>query len=389
MEGAIQGAGESDQTTRGRVACAHCGVEVEDGAFCSACGAHLGHSDQSRAAGRTHAFAANPHEAVHQPTLLSTLLPHLEQYRLHLCRWALVAGVLGVVATLLVGNAGLATVLAALIVPIVYVACVNHADGHQGESFAALALTVLGGGIVGAGLAILSRLYLGQLQLAQIAAMAQGRPPLSLILFLGVTLPLIGEMLKLAGPLLLRRWPRFRNEVMDGAVFGVASGVGFAAASTLVNYWPIVRGGYAPTGAAGLLDWTATLVGLAILRPLIHGTTSGLIGAGIWAARLRRGSVSVPVIVGLGGAVVYSLGELLLLSRGTLAVLALHALVLVILLTTLRRTIHEALPVDARAIGLAGGTLVCQRCHCATEARVFCTHCGTALQAQPKRSRAG
>jgi RsiW-degrading membrane proteinase PrsW (M82 family) len=311
------------------------------------------------------------------------------QYRLHLYRWALVAGVLGVVATLLVANAGLATVLAALIVPVIYVAYIHHADVHEGEPVAVLALTVLFGGIVGAGLALLSRQYLGQLALGQIAAMAQGRPPLSLVLFLGITLPLLAELLKLAGPLLLRRWPRFRNEVMDGAVFGIASGVGFAAASTLVNYWPIIRGGYAPTGAAGLSDWTATLVGLAILRPLIHGTTSGLIGAGIWAATLRRGNVTLPVLAGFGGAVVYSLGELLLLSRGTLAVLALHGLVLGLLLTTLRRTIHEALLLDARALGLEGGTLVCQSCQRPTEARVFCSHCGTALRAQPKRSRSG
>jgi len=97
--------------------------------------------------------------------------------------------------------------------------------------------------------------------------------------------------------------------------------------------------------------------------------------------------VTLPVLVGLGGAVVYSLGELLLLNRGTLAVLALHALVLALLLTTLRRTIHEALLLDARAFGLTGGTLVCQSCHRVTEARVFCAHCGTALRAQPKGAR--
>lgn len=293
------------------------------------------------------------------------------------------------VATLLVANAGLATVLAALVVPLVSVAYIRRADVQGGRPLAVLASMVLLGGLAGAGLALVTRLYMEQLPLAQIVAMAQGRPPLSLALFLGITLPLLGELLKLVGPLLLRRWPHFRNEVMGGIVFGVASGVGFAAASTLVNYWPVIRGGYAPTGAAGIWDWTATLAGLAILRPLVHGTTSGLIGAGIWAAALRRGSVTLPVVVGLGGAVVYSLGELLLLSRGTLAVLALHGLVLVLLLTTLRRTIHEALLLDARALGLEGGTLLCQRCHRSTEARVFCTHCGTALRALPKRSRAG
>ena len=93
-------------------------------------------------------------------------------------------------------------------------------------------------------------------------------------------------------------------------------------------------------------------------------------------------------MVGFGSAVVYSLGELLLLSRGTLSVLALHGLLLVLLLTTLRRTIHTALLLDARALGLEGGRLVCQSCQQPTEARVFCTRCGAALRAQSKRLRA-
>jgi RsiW-degrading membrane proteinase PrsW (M82 family) len=387
MEGAISAAGGTVPDGAGRVQCGHCGVEIQDGAFCSACGAHLTHADQRRAAGRTHADAASPDEAVHQPALLSTLLPHLGQYRLHLYRWALVAGALGVVATLLLGNAGLATILAALVVPTVYVAYIHQADVHEGEPVLVIGSTVLAGALLGVALAALVRFYLGKLALSQLLAAAQGAPSASLVLLLGVTVPLLSELVKLVGPVTLRRWPRFRNEIMDGAVFGVASGVGFAASSTLVNYWPIIRGGYVPGGAAGLSDWTATLVGLAILRPLVHGTTSGLLGAGIWAATLRRGRVTLPVLAGLGGAVVYSLGELLLLSRGTLVVLAFHGLLLVVLLTTLRRTIHEALLLDARALGLEGGTLVCQRCHQTTEARVFCSRCGTALRAQSKRAR--
>jgi hypothetical protein len=58
-----------------------------------------------------------------------------------------------------------------------------------------------------------------------------------------------------------------------------------------------------------------------------------------------------------------------------------------VLLLVLRRTIHQALLFDGRALGLAGGTLVCPNCRQSTEARVFCTQCGTALRAQPKRYR--
>lgn len=367
--------------------CEHCGIEVEDGEFCSACGAHLTRTDPTRATRRLHAFAASPRQGVYYPHVFSTILPHLEYYRLHLYRWGMVAGLLLVVATLFVGNAGLATVLAALVVPILYVAYIHHADVHEGEPLVVLGSTVLCGAMLGVALAGLTRSYVGRFALTQIIATAQGSPPASLVLLLGVSVPLVGELLKLAGPLFLRRWPQFRNEVMDGAVFGVAAGVGFAAGSTLVNYWPIIRGGYAPAAGAGLADWTATLVGLAIIRPLVQGTTSALVGAGIWAASLRRGDTVLPIALGFGGAIVYSLGELLLLSRGTLVVLALHGIVLAVLLLTLRRTIHQALLFDGRALGLEGGTLACPGCHQSTEARVFCTHCGTALRAQPKRYR--
>jgi len=370
-----------------RIACEHCGVEVEDGAFCSACGAHLVHIDQQRAASRLHAFAASPHQGVYHPALLSTLLPHLQQYQRHLYRWGFVAGIVVVVAALLLANAGLATVLAVLVVPILYVAYIHHTDVHEGEPLVVIASTLVSGGLFGVAVAGLTRFYLGRLALTQLIATAQGSPPLSLVLLLGVTVPLVSELVKLAGPLFLRRWPRFRNEVMDGMVFGVAAGVGFAAGSTLVNYWPIIKGGYVPPTGPGLSDWTATVLGLAILRPLVQGTTTALIGAGIWALSLRRGDVILPIAAGLGGAVAYSLGEVLLLSRGTLVVLALHGLLLVLLLAVLRRTIHQALLLDARALGLEGGVLVCQSCRQQTDARVFCTHCGTALRAQPKRFR--
>jgi RsiW-degrading membrane proteinase PrsW (M82 family) len=370
-----------------RIACEHCGVEVEAGAFCSACGAHLAHTNRRRAARRIHAFAAGPHQGVYHPAVFSTILPHLQRHRMHLYRWGMLLGVVLVVAALFLANAGLATVLAALIVPILYVAYIYHADVHEGEPLVVIGSTVLCGALLGVVMAALTRYYLGHFALTQIIATAQGFPRLSFVLFVGVTVPLISEFVKLAGPLFLRRWPQFRNEVMDGAVFGVAAGVGFAAGSTLVNYWPIIKGGYAPNAGAGLADWTATLIGLAIIRPLVQGTTSALIGAGIWAAALRRGDVILPVVVGFAGALLYSLGELLLLNRGTLTVLSLHLVILAVLLLMLRRTIHQALLFDARALGLEGGTLDCPNCHQPTEARVFCTHCGTALRAQPKHFR--
>jgi RsiW-degrading membrane proteinase PrsW (M82 family) len=164
--------------------------------------------------------------------------------------------------------------------------------------------------------------------------------PTSTMLLLGVTVPLVGELLKLAGPLRFRGALLFRDETANGAVLGATSGVGYAAASTLVNYWPIVRDGYAPTGVAGLADWSVTLIGLAIPKPLIHGTTSGPVMVGICAATVRRDLMIVPALAGLCGGVVYGLGDLLLNRHGTISVLLLHGLLLAILLTLLWRIVR-------------------------------------------------
>ena len=378
---------EARAIRRPEVECDHCGVVVQDGPFCAACGAHLTHAHQDRAARRRPAFVAAPHEPVHQPAILTTLLPHLTQFRAHTYRWALVAGAAIVVGALLLANVGVAVVAAAFVVPIMYVVYIHDADVHEGEPLAVVALTVGYGALVGVLVALLTRAYVVRYALPGLLGSIDHPPPASLLLLLGVTVPILTELVKLVGPLGLRRWPHFKNEVMDGAVFGVAAGVGFAAGSTLVNYWPFIRGGYSPVGAAGLSDWAATLLGLAILRPLIHGTTAALIGMGAWAALLRRGAVVPPVALGLAGAVLYSLGELVLLHRGTLIVLAFHAALLAGLLTILRHVMHEALLGDARALGLEGGTVACRNCHRTTEARVFCTHCGVALRAQPKGLR--
>jgi hypothetical protein len=228
------------------IECDHCGVEVQDGAFCAACGAHLIHHDDERATERRHAFAAHPHEAVHHPAVLTTILPHLTQLRLHKYRWALIGGAGLVMAALMFANAGAAVVLAATIVPLLYVLYIYDADVHEGEPFAVIACTVISGALFGVLVALIGRAYVARVTLLQMGSGMDRPPSLGYLLLFGVALPILGQLAVLAGPLLLRRWPHFRNEVMDGIVFGVAAGVGFAGGSTLVNYWPMVRIDHTP-----------------------------------------------------------------------------------------------------------------------------------------------
>ena len=64
----------------------------------------------------------------------------------------------------------------------------------------------------------------------------------SYILLTGVGLPLLGQALMLVGPLALYvARPRF-DHLLDGLVFGAASGLGFAAAQSIIYSWLLIQG---------------------------------------------------------------------------------------------------------------------------------------------------
>ncbi len=104
---------------------------------------------------------------------------------------------------------------------------------------------------------------------------------------------LIEEAAKLVFPIGLFIWWRYRSE-SDGLLFGVASGMGFAALETM---------GY---GLVSLLKTQGDLTTLenvllvrGILSPLGHAAWTGLICAALWYGRARTGRVftwAVPLV---------------------------------------------------------------------------------------------
>ncbi|MER3439685.1 MAG: hypothetical protein C4346_19990, partial [Chloroflexota bacterium] len=91
------------------------------------------------------------------------------------------------------------------------------------------------------------------------------------VLFVGLLLPLVAELLKLTGPLFLRQQAAFRNEVMDGAILGAASGGGYAVAAAIVYFWPLLQNDPPPGSVA---NWTAALIGVLVVRPAISCATT-------------------------------------------------------------------------------------------------------------------
>ena len=77
--------------------CDHCAHDVPDGVFCTRCGAHQGTTYEfGNARTREHRYAAHPGEHVAQPSVITTLFPHLGHHKVHEFRWALIVGLAGV-----------------------------------------------------------------------------------------------------------------------------------------------------------------------------------------------------------------------------------------------------------------------------------------------------
>lgn len=64
--------------------CDHCAHDVPDGVFCTRCGAHQGTTAElGDAKTREHRYAAHPGEHVAQPSMFTTLFPHLGHHKIH------------------------------------------------------------------------------------------------------------------------------------------------------------------------------------------------------------------------------------------------------------------------------------------------------------------
>ena len=82
-----------------------------------------------------------------------------------------------------------------------------------------------------------------------------------------------------AGPLVLLQYKRF-NDVLDGATFGVASGVAFVGAQTLVTALDLFDSGLRPVGEIG--PWIVRLLVLGVAMPVVAaGAIGGLCGV-LW-----------------------------------------------------------------------------------------------------------
>jgi len=373
---------EPDATDARRIECPVCGRAVPDGAFCGACGAHLG----GTAAGSVHrryAYAADPAQHVLHPSIVSTLFPHLPHRQRRPFQIAVGLTLLLLIVLSLARLTGPAIAVAALAIPLIYLLYLYQVEVYEDEPVLIVGATLVLGVVVGAVWAYVTGPRITQILLGDSTfGVTAGNVALG-----GVVLPLVAQALMLLGALAL--YPRRRyDEALDGFTFGVAGALGFTLAVTIVTLLPTLRQGLqsnVPVGS-NLLD----ILQRGLLTPLINASTTGLLAGALWLRRgpIRRlrfhaaavswGSVVAGVVV-----VRVFLGVVSVLLLDPLRNAAAQAIALVLLIVWVRVAIHQMLLTEAVETPI-GPALPCSHCHYVVPRMAFCAHCGIATRATPK-----
>jgi hypothetical protein len=370
------------------VQCDHCANDVPDGVFCTRCGAHQGTTGESGDAKlREHHYAAHPGEHVAQPSIFTTLFPHLGRHKIHEFRWAFTAGIAGVLLLYLAGLITAAILVSAFLIPVLYLIYLYEAQVYRDEPATVLGFTLGGGIVVGIVVTILGRAIYNPFDY-NVNPLSNAGVSIGALLIVGLAMPVVQEILKAVPAVLLPNRADY-PETVDGLVFGVAAGLGFSLAEGLIGFSSALTSLPAHVTPG---NWIYDLTTLAVFEPLLQGSATGMVVATIW--RYRRGSLAGREIGGVAMALIahiaFAGGTLIMKdsSVSPLFILVWQAAVVGALLIYIRYLLHHALLEEASHMGFA--ETVCANCHTHIVASGFCPNCGMALTASPnsiKRSR--
>jgi RsiW-degrading membrane proteinase PrsW (M82 family) len=198
-----------------------------------------------------------------------------------------------------------------------------------------------------------------------------------------IVLPIIQEILKPLPVLALGGQGKF-SETIDGLTFGVAAGLGFAAAETIVQFSKVIATEPVHTTSA---NWLFPVLGVCILTPLLQGTCSGVIVAVLWKpSRLSNPLYLVGLPIAFGGHVLYSAIAQVLQDDNVNAAIILffQAAVVAGMLVYIRHLVHAALLDEAKDFGFQ--VVLCPHCRQTVGAAGFCPKCGGAVSAGPRNA---
>jgi hypothetical protein len=367
--------------------CHVCQHDVPAGRFCGRCGAHLTHARRDGPTWlRIRDYAAAPGENVLQPSIVSSIFPHLPSRSKGTFRVVLALLLIALVVLCVLRLSLLMVVVATFGPPVLFVIYLAETGVLADLPRRVWALTFVLGAAVG-----LAWAFLTSAVVAESYSLGLGTEAPTAHLIRDALLIPFGGLVAMQLPTVLIRLTRPPGrESLYGFVIGALGATMFVVAATIVRVVSQIPGGMQVTDQpVGDLLLEAGVRGVTM--PLTAASVGGLFGAGLWYARHAGDRRGLLVIMGLGvvsAAAVYSVVGLVDVFRVppniqfvihvTLALVAVLALRVGLQLAMLHEP-HEAIAPEL--------PILCPMCGHVVPDMAFCPACGVASHASSQTSR--
>lgn len=380
--------------------CHRCETDLPVGAkYCHACGADPVRAGE-KGGGRRHSFAAQPGQPLFSFDIVSSMMPLASDTAPQTYRTALLGGALVPTIFVLLGWLPSAFVAAALIVPVVYLVYIYDVNEWEDQPVPVVMGTVVAAAVLSIGFTLLwSEVILGEGSVGRGASSWQ----LSTMLITCLLVPVVGELLRQIGPIVLSRMPKF-DDLIDSITFAIAAGATFAAVETIVLNRAMITG---PSDLDGgdTLTWWILLLNAGLLKPIVYGSASAIAISAFSGIGEGYDGFSRRYVVGLGEAMAYGIvfqfglytGDQIGGQNGALVSLGVSLVVALTVIVRVRLALHnglmeaalEAARNHAETKHSAHGEAWCAHCEMPlVPGAAFCSACGAAVRAAPKQRRA-
>lgn len=367
--------------------CQRCQVDVPAGNFCGLCGCHGGIQTSDNPIWlRRNTFGAAPSEAVLRPYLSSALFPHLptrsrKPFRLTLL---IAAAVLILAAILRLPALGIA--VSALGLPLLFVLYLRASAADRDVPRLALVFGALLAALLGAAWVLVS---------GHLVARNHGVPmalglALHHLLREGLIIPVVGMMLMIIPPVLIRVVRPGSRESLDGFMIGALSALAFAAAATLTRLAPVLATGlFAHVRPVKGLVVQAVLSGVTV--PISAAAAGGMVGIALWfrSPGHHQGRVRLLLILLAAAALLVhaGVGIIDIVGVAQMPMVMAHITVTVVVLLGLRLSLQLAMLHESHDPSEADRPLLCPQCEHVVPDMAFCPACGAATRASSQQSR--
>jgi hypothetical protein len=370
--------------------CRICKTDVPAGEYCGLCGCHL---TPRRGEGpdwlRIRDFGAAPDEHLLQPSLSSSLFPHLPPRSRIVFRIGLAVVLVALVAFALLRLPAALVTVAALGLPLLFLLYLHESDGFADIPTRTWTLTAALGIGLGVGWVLLTGASVSRAYGIPLGAGFVG----ARMLRDGIGIPLGGVILMLMPAVIVRLLRPPTREALDGFMIGALGALTFTAAATLTRLAPQFGTGLVSKRPMESLIVEAGIRGVAV--PLTAAAAGGLIGAALWFTRppskqKQRPGVVRLLLVSFAVAVLalyLSLGLIDVAHFPQVLMLMLYLAVAMVAMFLLRLALHLALLHEAHDEIQSDEPLLCPHCGHVVPDMAFCPACGVATRASSRSSR--